>query len=85
MESQDKETKMFSVVEQWNQSGQSQKLFSQQQGLNLATFNYWVKKYKQQHLTNKGFARVELTGRDSVNSSARIEIELADGMIVRIF
>ena len=85
MQNQDKTTGMFELVEQWQQSGKSQQQFSAENNIKLATFVYWVKKHRQQKVTEIGFAKVEL-GQPSISqTAARIEIELADGMVVRIF
>lgn len=85
MHDQDKTTRMFELVEQWQQSGMSQKTFILEHDVKLATFGYWVKKYRQHHLGEVGFAKVELGKGVTPSSIARIEIELADGMVVRIF
>jgi len=58
MEDQDKRVRMFELVEQWQQGGQSQKQFSLEQGIKLASFGYWVKKYRQQKASETGFANV---------------------------
>jgi len=84
MHDQDKTTRMFDLVEQWQQSGLSQKQFILEHDIKLATFGYWVKKHRQHYLGEVGFAKVEL-GKGTSSSAARIEIELADGLVVRIF
>lgn len=76
---------MLGLVEQWMQSGRSQKEFVRQQGIKLATFAYWVKKHKQHHETLNGFARIELSDIPPAQRLAKLEIALADGMVVRIF
>jgi hypothetical protein len=85
MHEQDKTTSMFELVEQWQQSGQSQKRFILEHDIKLATFGYWVKKYRQHHSGEIGFARVEPGHPMNSTNTARIEIELADGIVVRIF
>ena len=44
MEQQDKAGRMLGLVEQWIQSGQSQKDFARRQEIKLATLAYWGKK-----------------------------------------
>lgn len=83
MHDQNKTTRMFELVEQWQQSSLSQKQFLLEHDIKLATFGYWVKKHRQHQMGEVGFAKVEL-GK-GVSSTARIEIELADGLVVRIF
>jgi len=83
MDDQDKTASMFELVAQWQQSEKSQKQFSLEHGIKLATFGYWVKKYRQQHSGETGFAKVELG--QGTGSAARIEIELSEGLVVRIY
>ncbi len=85
IEHQDTTNRMLALVDQWLESGQSQKAFAGQQGIKLATFAYWVKKHKQQHQALNGFARIELSDTQSVQRLVKLEIALADGMVVRIF
>lgn len=85
MRDQEKSTSMFELVEQWQQSGLSQKQFILEHDIKLATFGYWVKKYRQHYSGEIGFAKVELGQTPGSSTTARIEIELADGIVVRIF
>lgn len=84
MQNEDKSIHMFELVEQWHQSGKSQRQFSAEHNIRLVTFSYWVKKHRQQKNTEIGFAKVEL-GQPTSYTPARIEIELADGIVVRVF
>lgn len=85
MQNEDKSARMFELVEQWQQSGKSQQQFSVEHNIKLATFGYWVKKHRQQMASEIGFAKVELDHQPNSFTAARIEIELADGVVVRIF
>jgi len=85
MQSEDKTTMMFNLVEQWQQSGISQQQFSDDHNIKLPTFSYWVKKYREQKTTDIGFTKVDLSSSTDTPTAARIEIELADGTVVRIF
>ena len=38
---------MFPIVEQWQQSCQTQKEFCHVHGLRISTFTYWVRKYRE--------------------------------------
>ncbi len=85
MENQDRTQEMYNLVEQWQQSGLSQKQFSRENNIKLATFGYWVKKHKINQQGETGFARVEL-GRQSLTSTLpRIEIGLGDGLVIKIY
>jgi len=85
MQNEDKSVGMFDLVEQWQQSGKSQQQFSVEHNIKLATFGYWVKKHRQQKASEIGFAKVDLGQHSNSFTAARIEIELADGVVVRIF
>lgn len=85
MEKQDRAIEMYDLVEQWQQSGKSQKQFSAEHNIKLATFSYWVRKYRIHKQGDPGFARVELSQHSFSSAMARIEIALADGLVVRIF
>lgn len=43
---QKKQVKMYSLVEEWQSSGQSKKTFCKSHQLNPTTFHYWIQKYK---------------------------------------
>ena len=45
---QKKKTEMYPLVKKWQQSGQSKLSFSKLHGLKAHTFQYWVKKYKEE-------------------------------------
>jgi orotate phosphoribosyltransferase-like protein len=85
MEKQDRIQEMYDLVEQWQQSGLSQKQFSTEHNIKLPTFMYWIKKHRVQKQDIDGFARVELSHHSFQSTMARIEIALADGLVVRIF
>jgi len=53
MSKEEKQQQMFEFVEQWNDSGISQKEFSQNHNLKISTFGYWVKRHKEA-IENKG-------------------------------
>lgn len=40
--------KLLQLVEQWQQSGQSQKAFAEAHGMKLFTFRYWIQKQREQ-------------------------------------
>ena len=52
MEKTDRHTRrtsaqMFPLVERYESCDQSQKAFCEQHGLNVGTFHYWLKKYRE--------------------------------------
>ena len=68
------------IVQQWRDSGLTQKQFCAEQNIKLCTFQYWINK---QRLENKpdsdsvGFAPVVLTS----DSSSQIELHLGSVML----
>ncbi len=85
MEKHDKNIHMLGLVERWMQSGQSQREFVREQKIKLATFSYWVTKYRQGQQGQNSFSRIELSQTPAPQRMAKLEIALADGMVVRIF
>jgi len=73
------------LVEKWLKGGQSQKQFSTEHNIKHSTFLYWVKRYRIEKQADPGFARVELAGPSEPNQKARIEITLADDLVIRIY
>ena len=53
---------MFEMIEQWQQSGLTQKAYCQQQSIKHHSFYYWYKCYRQQHpdTDNKSSSFVKL-------------------------
>ena len=74
---------MFDLVEQWQQSGKSQKQFSEENRIKLWTLLYWVQKYRQSKVPDQGFASLTISPESGVNP--KIEIELTGGIVVRIY
>lgn len=54
MSKKDKEAKMFACVEQWHQSGQTQKDFCKEHRLSYAVFQYWLRRHRQRHVSFGG-------------------------------
>ncbi len=42
----ERQTQMYSLVEQWQNSPDSKKEICRKNNLNIYTFNYWLKKYR---------------------------------------
>lgn len=69
----DKREKMALLMEEFARSGQTQKEFSASRGMALPTFNYWLRKLKDENGGPSGFVRVE-TG--TAGSGAGLQLEL---------
>jgi transposase-like protein len=74
---------MLELIEQWQQSGLSQKAFCQQQSIRSHSFYYWYKRYRQQHASsqNNNSSLVELQIEKSAAASS-IEINYPGGIRV---
>ena len=72
---------MFEMIEQWKQSGLSQKVFCQQQPIDFHKFSYWYKCYRRQHNTagnsKSGFVKLKIEKTATV---ASVEIHFPDGV-----
>ena len=81
-----KESVMFKLIEKWQKSEMSQKQFSIENKLNIHTMSYWVQRYNKSKISNTGFAAVTFAPEpEPAICSPRIEIELAGGIVVRIY
>lgn len=81
-----KESTMFKLIEKWHKSELSQKQFSIENNLNVHTMSYWVQRYNKSKISNTGFASVTFAPEvEPTVSSPKIEIELAGGIVVRIY
>lgn len=74
---------MYPLIEEWQQSGQSQKQFCEQKQLPKSVFIYWLQKYRKQQDSLSGFAAVEVTGQRS--GRPYLEVEYPGGMVLRFF
>ena len=93
MQSTTKRDKMFALIEEWKNSGKTQKQFSREQGIKYSTFLYWKKKYRESSTEsqNNGFLPLEVVASsendptmDKTNQP-RVEVELSSGITLRIY
>jgi hypothetical protein len=87
MKEEAKSTAMFNLVEQWSQSGKSQKQFSEENRIKLWKFLYWVQKYRQSKAPDRGFASLTVSPEPvaELGVNPKIEIEIAGDIVVRIY
>ena len=77
---QENRIKMFKLVEEWKQSGESQTYFCQSKNLYSHIFHYWLRRYKdQQGPTSSGFIPVTIPISDKANYGG-IEIHYPNGV-----
>jgi hypothetical protein len=71
---------MFSIIEQWRQSGLTQKAYCIQNNIAYHVFHYWYKCYRDKRATsvNRQSSFVQLQVNPDL-SVAAIELQLGDG------
>ncbi len=73
---------MFSMINEWQQSGVSQKAFCEQYGIRYHVFHYWYKCFRnlQSPAKHEGFIPLSIQPSPPINgSSAYVELLLPDG------
>lgn len=84
------EEKMFALVEQWTASALSKSAFVKIHSISIHKFDYWRKKYDLQHRPavnmQKTFIEIKPEGTiQNKTNPVRLEFELPDGTIIRIY
>ena len=74
-------TEMFSMIENWKQSGLSQKAYCRQQNLSYHVFHYWYKVYRDHEGegSSKQASFVPLHIQAPLTHTAVMELVLRDG------
>ncbi len=85
MSSQRKAVEMFPLIEEWQQSGESQKSFAKGKGLKLNVFLYWLKRFRQQEdkISRSAFIDLKITQQQQETISPLAEVELSNGQRLR--
>lgn len=77
------EEDMFPLVEEWQDSGQTQKAFCAEQDISVSVFAYWLRRYRDrgdtQELPESGFVPIRM----AVSDSAALEVVLPSGAVLR--
>ena len=76
-ERQNHQEEMLSLIEQWHESGKTQKIFCQEHELTYTTFYYWLKRYRRQ-IDESSFLPVE------ISSNFHIEIRYPGGIVLQL-
>ena len=83
---------MFGLIEEWKNSGKTQKRFSREHGIKYSKFLYWMKKYRESTSDrDNGFLPLEVvTTGENDNSidktnQPRVEVEFSSGITLRIY
>ncbi len=74
---------MFPLVEQWQGSGQTQKVFCAEHDLSVSVLAYWLRRYRDHHTglsdESGGFVPVRM----NVSGSVALEVVLPSGAVLR--
>lgn len=81
----EKQQAMFTVIESWKNSGQSQQDFCKTENLAYCVFHYWYKKYRGEQATagSPAFVPVHIKSVQSVSPVA--ELIFPDGRRVNFY
>lgn len=81
MQNQDVQQEMFSLISGWQQSGLSQKLFCEHNGIRYHVFHYWYKRFRNSQAINNEatFIPLQIKPLQTAISKAGIELLLTDG------
>ncbi len=72
-----RQEEMLSLIEQWQESGQTQQTFCKERNLNYTTFYYWLRNYRRR-VDESNFLPVE------VSSGSHIEIRYPGGVVLQL-
>ena len=75
----ERQQEMFSVIECWKDSGQSQQQFCKSKGLAYSGFHYWYKKYRREQNTQASSPFVPVHIQNAPSNSPIAELILPDG------
>ena len=78
----DKAQVMFSLVDEYHNSGISMRDFTVSKGIKLSTFTYWVRKKKQAEDPSASGSFIPLDFKQIKSSSGAIEIVYPNGVRV---
>jgi hypothetical protein len=79
----DKREEMLLLMEEFGNSGLSQKEFSTAKGMPFHRFNYWYRKLKKENGEPAGFVRVD-TRKPDVFPVGQFELEYPNGVRLKI-
>lgn len=79
----EKQEKMFALVEQWKTSSMTQKQFCAHYNIKLATFSYWVGRYRRAEHSEQddaGFVRIQDQTTFTSQNKTAIELIYPNGV-----
>jgi hypothetical protein len=73
---------MFEKIEQWKESGITQKQFCQEHEIALSNFFYWHKKHRKHSPSTPGF--IPIAVHSNIKGSSSIEIIYPNGVRIQL-
>ena len=77
------EAEMFPIVEQWQGSGQTQKVFCAEHDLSVSVLAYWLRRYRDRYTDSSdpaaGFVAVQM----ATSNPTALEVSLPSGVVLR--
>lgn len=89
-----KQEKMFLLVNQWRESGQTRKEFAGQHGITDSCLEYWCRKHdkkvRQRTVSTPGFVEIfaepkPKSGIPEKTNMVKVELELPGGVKIKIY
>lgn len=86
----DKDEKMFALVAQWRESGLTRRVFAQQHGITIKSFDYWCRKKSTPpaKTSSEQVGFIELAQKPvprEDHAHPKFEIELPGGVRIKIY
>ena len=76
---------MFTFVEQWQRSGETQRSWCDMHGMHLAKFQYWVRKYRDaQSLHDNAKDFIDLVPPPPQQMATTLEVHFPSGAFVKL-
>lgn len=77
------EAEMFPLVEQWQGSGQTQKVFCATHNISISVLAYWLRRYRDHYTDSSdqeaGFVAVQV----ATSNPTALEVSLPSGAVLR--
>lgn len=80
---QKKSQDMMSIIHEWEQSGQSQKIFCQTRNIPHSKFYYWLRKFRDQPTTDNQTDFIAVRIRQN-KSAGDMDIQYPNGVTIKL-
>lgn len=76
---------MFSMIESWKASGESQHAFCKARGMAYSGFHYWMKKYREETSIPSSADFIKVNLPESHSHLPVAELVMPDGKLLRFY